>query len=337
MNTPKVVSGHRRRRRCAAVEAFYGALVEKIVPVGSTGEAELVKLLENTFRHVNIALVNELAMFAGDLDVDIWCGDRRRVDQAVRVHALHAGAGRRRALPADRPVVPRRGGCERRLGHPFRFVELANDVNEHMPDYVVRRITALLNEHSPRGARHPHPAARPRLQGRDLGLARVAVDRGRRTARRRSAPTCARATRTSPSVLRTGPATSSWSTSARRRCATPTSSCCSSTTPSSTPTRSAGTRRSCSTRRASCAGGRSTARRCRRAVHLGILLVCYLKDDDDLPLLELHLERVAKHTHVPTTVFAAANRTSDAGAGAPGRAAERRGVRHPRHRSARQP
>ena len=54
------------------VEAFYGTLVEKVVPVGSPAEAELVKLLENTFRHVNIALVNELAMFAGDLGVDIW-------------------------------------------------------------------------------------------------------------------------------------------------------------------------------------------------------------------------------------------------------------------------
>ena len=60
------------------VEAFYGALVEKVVPVGSPAEAELVKLLENTFRHVNIALVNELAMFAGDLGVDIW----RAIDAA---------------------------------------------------------------------------------------------------------------------------------------------------------------------------------------------------------------------------------------------------------------
>ena len=71
VNTPKVVSGiDDASRRC--VEAFYGALVDKVVPVGSTAEAELVKLLENTFRHVNIALVNELAMFADSLGIDIW-------------------------------------------------------------------------------------------------------------------------------------------------------------------------------------------------------------------------------------------------------------------------
>ena len=70
-NTPKVVSGI-DAASCDAVAAFYSSLVEKVVPVDSTAEAELVKLLENTFRHVNIALVNELAMFAGDLGVDVW-------------------------------------------------------------------------------------------------------------------------------------------------------------------------------------------------------------------------------------------------------------------------
>ena len=70
-NTPKIVSGLEPGSR-RAVEAFYRGLVDEIVPVATTAEAELVKLLENTFRHVNIALVNELAMFARDLDVDIW-------------------------------------------------------------------------------------------------------------------------------------------------------------------------------------------------------------------------------------------------------------------------
>ncbi len=62
----------------AVVDAFFSALVERTVPVGSCAEAELVKLLENTFRHVNIALVNELAMFARELDVDVW----RAIDAA---------------------------------------------------------------------------------------------------------------------------------------------------------------------------------------------------------------------------------------------------------------
>ena len=80
-------------------------------------------------------------------------GDRRRVDQAVRLHAVHARPGRRRPLPADRPVATCRGRCEQHLGHTFRFVELANDVNEHMPDYVVRRVIAGLNNRSQVGAR----------------------------------------------------------------------------------------------------------------------------------------------------------------------------------------
>ncbi len=77
VNTPKVVSGVDEASR-VAVERFFGALVDKVVPVATTAEAELVKLLENTFRHVNIALVNELAMFASDLGVDVW----RAIDAA---------------------------------------------------------------------------------------------------------------------------------------------------------------------------------------------------------------------------------------------------------------
>jgi UDP-N-acetyl-D-glucosamine dehydrogenase len=145
-NTPKVVSGiDAASLRC--VEAFYGALVEKVVPVGSPAEAELVKLLENTFRHVNIALMNELAMFAGDLGVDIW----RAIDAASTKPFGYLrftpgpGVGGH-CLPVDPSYLSWR--VRRRSGHPFRFVELANDVNEHMPDYVVRRITALLNQHA---------------------------------------------------------------------------------------------------------------------------------------------------------------------------------------------
>ena len=78
VNTPKVVSGD-GEAALAVVDAFFSALVDQTVPVGSCAEAEMVKLLENTFRHVNIALVNELAMFARDLDVDVW----RAIDAAA--------------------------------------------------------------------------------------------------------------------------------------------------------------------------------------------------------------------------------------------------------------
>ena len=79
-------------------------------------------------------------MFADDLGIDVWEAIDAAVHQAVRLHALHARAGRRRPLPADRPVVPVVAGARSSLGRTFRFVELANDVNDHMPDYVVRRL-----------------------------------------------------------------------------------------------------------------------------------------------------------------------------------------------------
>ena len=144
-NTPKVVSGI-DEASCHAVEAFYGALVDKVVPVGTPAEAELVKLLENTFRHVNIALVNELAMFAEDLGVDIWSAIDAASSKPFGYMRFTPGPGvGGHCLPIDPSYLSWR--VRRRSGHAFRFVELANDVNEHMPDYVVTRVTALLNRH----------------------------------------------------------------------------------------------------------------------------------------------------------------------------------------------
>jgi len=145
VNTPKVVSGiDEPSRRC--VEAFYGALVDKVVPVGSTAEAELVKLLENTFRHVNIALVNELAMFAASLDIDIWGAIDAASSKPFGYMRFTPGPGvGGHCLPIDPSYLSWR--VKRRLGQTFRFVELANDVNEHMPDYVVTRAMSLLNRH----------------------------------------------------------------------------------------------------------------------------------------------------------------------------------------------
>jgi nucleotide sugar dehydrogenase len=143
-NTPKVVAGIDEASG-RAVERFYGALVDKVVPVGSPAEAELVKLLENTFRHVNIALVNELAMFAGDLGVDIWRAIDAASTKPFGYMRFTPGPGvGGHCLPVDPSYLSWR--VRRRSNQPFRFVELANDVNEHMPDYVVRRITALLNQ-----------------------------------------------------------------------------------------------------------------------------------------------------------------------------------------------
>jgi UDP-N-acetyl-D-glucosamine dehydrogenase len=143
VNTPKVVSGVDERSR-RAVEAFYGSLVDKVVPVGSTAEAELVKLLENTFRHVNIALVNELAMFADSLGIDIWGAIDAASTKPFGYMRFTPGPGvGGHCLPIDPSYLSWR--VKRRLGQTFRFVELANDVNEHMPEYVVTRAMALLN------------------------------------------------------------------------------------------------------------------------------------------------------------------------------------------------
>jgi UDP-N-acetyl-D-glucosamine dehydrogenase len=143
VNTPKVVSGlGSGSRQC--VEAFYGALVDKVVPVGTTAEAELVKLLENTFRHVNIALVNELAMFAADLGIDIWSAIDAASTKPFGYMRFTPGPGvGGHCLPIDPSYLSWR--VKRRLGQTFRFVELANDVNEHMPEYVVTRAMVMLN------------------------------------------------------------------------------------------------------------------------------------------------------------------------------------------------
>ena len=144
VNTPKVVSGI-GPDSLAAVEAFYGCLVDIVVPVASTAEAELTKLLENTFRHVNIALVNELAMFARDLGVDIWSAIDAASTKPYGFMRFTPGPGvGGHCLPIDPSYLAWR--VERQLGHRFRFVELANEVNRGMPEYVVNRVISLMNK-----------------------------------------------------------------------------------------------------------------------------------------------------------------------------------------------
>src|ERR1700683_3774828 len=140
---PKVVSGF-DGPSLEMMRAFYELLVDEVVPVASTAEAELVKLLENTFRHVNIALVNELADFARELDVDIWSAIDAATTKPFGFMPFRPGPGvSGHCLPIDPSYLSWR--VHDRLGRAFRFVELANDINDHMPDYVVARLTKLLN------------------------------------------------------------------------------------------------------------------------------------------------------------------------------------------------
>lgn len=144
-NTPKVVSGT-TPESLAIIQEFYGNLVTEAVPVPSTKEAELTKLLENTFRHVNIALVNELAMFASELDIDIWAAIEAANTKPFGFMKFTPGPGvGGHCLPIDPSYLSWQ--VKQALGHSFRFVELANDVNEHMPDHVVARIGRILNDH----------------------------------------------------------------------------------------------------------------------------------------------------------------------------------------------
>lgn len=144
VNTPKVVSGI-NQSSLDAVIAFYESIVDQVVPVKGCREAELAKLLENTFRHVNIALVNELAMYANDLQIDIWDVIDAASTKPFGFMRFTPGPGvGGHCLPIDPSYLS--WHVEQSLNRAFRFVELANDVNEHMPNYVVNRLMLALNK-----------------------------------------------------------------------------------------------------------------------------------------------------------------------------------------------
>jgi UDP-N-acetyl-D-glucosamine dehydrogenase len=142
--TPKVVSGI-NADSLEAVQAFYGPIVESTVAVSSPREAELAKIIENTFRHVNIALVNELAMIAHELGINVWEAIDAASTKPFGFMPFTPGPGvGGHCLPIDPSYLSWR--VERALGQSFRFVELANDINSHMPDYVARRLMLAFNK-----------------------------------------------------------------------------------------------------------------------------------------------------------------------------------------------
>ncbi|MEV7616198.1 nucleotide sugar dehydrogenase [Streptomyces sp. NPDC089799] len=141
--TPKVVAGI-DALSLRVVKTFYDGLVDTTVAVSGPKEAELAKLIENTFRHVNIALVNEIAMFARPLGVDVWEAIDAAATKPFGFMRFTPGPGvGGHCLPIDPSFLSWK--VQRSAGVPFRFVELANDINAHMPDYVVRRLTEALN------------------------------------------------------------------------------------------------------------------------------------------------------------------------------------------------
>ena len=137
-NTPKIVSGI-DEASAAAVAAFYDTVVDRTVPAPGTREAELAKLLENTFRHVNIALVNELAIYCHELGIDVWSVIDMAATKPFGFMKFTPGPGvGGHCLPIDPSYLSWQ--VRRALGRTFRFVEIANDVNDNMPGYVVTRV-----------------------------------------------------------------------------------------------------------------------------------------------------------------------------------------------------
>ena len=142
-NTPKVVGGFTTGCADAAV-AFYGRFVETVVRTRGTREAETAKLLENTYRHVNIALVNEMARFCHELDIDLWDVIHAASTKPFGFQAFYPGPGvGGHCIPIDPNYLSH--NVRSKLGYPFRFVELAQEINATMPAYVARRAQNLLN------------------------------------------------------------------------------------------------------------------------------------------------------------------------------------------------
>ena len=143
-NTPKLVGGLNDESTHAAVE-FYSCFIDEVVPVKGTKEAETAKLLENTFRHVNIALVNEMAQFCHELDIDIWEVINGAATKPFGFMRFTPGPGvGGHCIPIDPNYLSYE--VRKELGYPFRFVELAQEINNSMPAYVVDRASRLLNK-----------------------------------------------------------------------------------------------------------------------------------------------------------------------------------------------
>jgi nucleotide sugar dehydrogenase len=141
-NTPKVISGI-NEDSLEKINAFYKKIIDQTVIVKGTREAEMVKLLENTYRHVNIALINELAMLCKMLEIDIWEVVNAAKTKPFGFQSFTPGPGvGGHCIPVDPEYLSFK---TRQIGKPVRFVELAQEINNSMPAYVVSRVNELLN------------------------------------------------------------------------------------------------------------------------------------------------------------------------------------------------
>ncbi|MCU1431469.1 MAG: nucleotide sugar dehydrogenase [Actinotalea sp.] len=143
-NTPKVVGGLTPACTAAARE-FYSQFVDVVVEAKGAKEAEMAKLIENTFRHVNIALVNEMVRFCHELDIDLWDAIDCAATKPFGFMAFRPGPGvGGHCIPVDPSYLSHR--VKAQLGYAFRMVELAEEINTAAPLYVADRVRDVLNE-----------------------------------------------------------------------------------------------------------------------------------------------------------------------------------------------
>ena len=205
-------AAQRRRRSSAAsptacgdrAEALYGRVCDASSGSPTPEVAEMAKLLENIFRSVNIALVNEMADARRPDGHRHLGGRRRRLDQAVRLHALRAGPGHGRPLPAGRPVLPRPGRRASTTSRPSSSSSPARSTSRCRTS-AVEKVERALND-AGQGRCAGARIARPRrgLQGRRRRHPRVAGAEDHRRAWRSSAPTSPTTTRTCPTLPELG-------------------------------------------------------------------------------------------------------------------------------------
>jgi UDP-N-acetyl-D-glucosamine dehydrogenase len=144
-NIPKVVGGV--TPRCTAMaRLLYSQTLETVVPVSSTRVAEMVKLLENTFRSVNIGLANETALLCERLDIDVWEVIDAAATKPFGFMPFYPGPGLGgHCIPIDPFYLSWKAKLS---GFEARFIELAGQINGHMPEHVVRRVVEALNRHA---------------------------------------------------------------------------------------------------------------------------------------------------------------------------------------------
>jgi UDP-N-acetyl-D-glucosamine dehydrogenase len=142
-NIPKVIGG--ATPRCTKMAAlFYEQFVERVIPVSSTDCAEMVKLLENTFRSVNIALANEMALTCHSLDINVWEVIEAAKSKPFGFLPFYPGPGLGgHCIPVDPYYLTWKAKMN---GAEPRLIELAGSINSHMPEFVVRSVADALNE-----------------------------------------------------------------------------------------------------------------------------------------------------------------------------------------------